>query len=159
MTDVVTDMAIEGTHAHASRQALGVVRPDSQVWDHWLIRGTPISNTAHVTVRPGGASGPILRVFRVTWDRADRPQLDTTRPAAFVMSYGRDVSVATARELTRHLVRNVANGNLPVFPWPGDDQRAWWAAYGVAAAYIERFGVYDTALPESTRYGHPVVGG
>jgi|SRR5688572_3993144 len=148
-TDTVAAMAIEGTHAHAARVDLGTVRRESAVWDHWVLTRDG-RTVGRYTVRPAtdvvGSQGVLLRGFG-PWYGSETPI------AAFAIALPtRDV--ATAREVARHLVRNVVNGNLPALPVSTEDQVTWWAAVGTAMAFIERFGMLDDAIHESTTYGH-----
>lgn len=167
MPELVADMAVEGSHAHATRRALGAIEPESAVWDHWVLRHSlsPNDATHYVlqTVDEPSVLMPVvlLRIYS-GWPVEVSRRLVASQRYHFTMRIplrrpGRPATrddVAYARELTRHLVRNVANGNLPRVPLSTEDSVAWWAASGVAALFIERFGRFESALGESTMSGH-----
>jgi hypothetical protein len=53
-----------------------------------------------------------------------------------------------AREITRHLMRQAAHGQIPMPPRTVTDRLIWSAAVDINASFIERFGLIDAAESE-----------
>lgn len=67
-------------------------------------------------------------------------------PALAMMSMGQDRE--QAREVTRHLMRQAAHGQIPMPPVAHDDRRIWEAAASINASFVERWGTLEDAERE-----------
>lgn len=142
-------LVYRGSRATATRVDLGPLTDEATAVDWWVIR-LARRDAVHITVRrPAGSGAFIVRVQETLW-RSDGTPIPDTAPSGVVYRFMMVASIERVREIARHLARNVAEGNLPARPAEGDDRIAWTRAVGVAEAFTERFGSFESALREAT---------
>lgn len=121
-------MTSEGSAGRALRRALGPAMSVYGVVDMWSIQLDGSSRGYCAVAREVNDTHEITFIAA----RRGRKRMEFT-----VIRANRDP--VRTRELTRHLVRQVVHGVLPIIPTTTDEQKLWNAAAHVFNVHTERF--------------------